>query len=224
MVMKQKMIIYKITNLITNKIYIGQTIGKLKTRWNGHKNKFGKKNHIRNSIAKYGAENFTIEEIDRAENIEELNEKEVYWIDFYDARNPEKGYNIREGGANKTHREDSKLKMSISSTGKKHSAETIQKLKDRPITDEFRQKMSDTHKGIPRKKEHIEKFTSTFKKNRANHKHIKLTVEDVLEIRRLDKEGWSRKALSEKFGIGRTSVHYVIHKFNWKDIKDEGEN
>jgi group I intron endonuclease len=72
------MIIYKITNNINNKVYIGQTIESIKKRWQRHtwrctieRNKMA----ITNAIIKYGKENFIIEQIDIANSIEELNEK-----------------------------------------------------------------------------------------------------------------------------------------------------
>lgn len=70
------MIIYKITNKINGKLYVGQTIRPLKRRiWN-HLCKTG--TAISSALRKYGIENFVIEEIDRAETKEELNKKEQY--------------------------------------------------------------------------------------------------------------------------------------------------
>lgn len=95
------MIIYKITNKINGKIYIGQTIRTLKERWKNHKEqaKSGKRcRAIHHAIRKYGIENFTVEQIDLAVSQEELNEKERYWIEFYDSTNRDKGYNLTDGG------------------------------------------------------------------------------------------------------------------------------
>lgn len=88
------MIIYLVTNKINLKVYVGQTIQPLKKRWKSHQSKGC---ILYNSIQKYGKENFTIEQIDSAENIEELNEKEIYWISFYNSISPV-GYNLRLGG------------------------------------------------------------------------------------------------------------------------------
>jgi hypothetical protein len=49
------------------------------------------------SIRKYGIENFIFEILEEC-NEEELNDKEIYWIKYYDATNKEKGYNIKLGG------------------------------------------------------------------------------------------------------------------------------
>ena len=95
-------IIYKVTCLITNKIYIGQTTTYLGNRKGLHKHRAlyqnDYKNHFHNAIRKYGWENFQWEIIDYAQTFEELNEKEKYWIKYYNSI--EQGYNILGGGQN----------------------------------------------------------------------------------------------------------------------------
>lgn len=89
--------IYKITNLITNKIYIGQSID-CQRRWWEHKARaFDKNNNCFNkplyrSIRKYGIENFLFEIIKECEP-NELNEYEAYYISLYNSVIPN-GYNI----------------------------------------------------------------------------------------------------------------------------------
>jgi group I intron endonuclease len=107
------MYIYKITNLINGKIYIGQTIQKNpKMRWYGHladarSNK--RKGHLQNSLNKYGAENFHWEIIDWANSLEILNLKEKEWLSYF--KETTKVYNLREAGGNKLHSEQSIEKM-----------------------------------------------------------------------------------------------------------------
>lgn len=90
------MFIYKITNILDNKIYIGQTIRPIEDRFKRHildaVNNV-KDTHLARAIRKYGANNFTISEIDRATSQSELTEKEHYWINYYDSTSPENGYN-----------------------------------------------------------------------------------------------------------------------------------
>ena len=88
------MIIYKITNKINNKCYIGQTINSLNDRFNRHKkdaisNRLD--THLARAIRKYGEENFIAEIIEEVDNQILLTEREYYWINFYDSVN--KGYN-----------------------------------------------------------------------------------------------------------------------------------
>lgn len=86
--------IYKITNIQNNKIYIGQTIRPIQQRFNRHINDALNNTlntHFARAIRKYGKDNFYIEEIDIATSQEELNQKEQYWIQYYDSIN--NGYN-----------------------------------------------------------------------------------------------------------------------------------
>jgi len=85
------MIIYKTTNIINGKIYIGQTA-------NNNETYLGSGVKIYEAIRKYGKENFKREVIDRASCLSELAEKEKHWIKFYDSQNPMIGYNIAFGG------------------------------------------------------------------------------------------------------------------------------
>jgi hypothetical protein len=83
--------IYKITNLLNSKIYIGKDT-------KSNPNYYGSGSIIKRSIKKYGIENFTKEIIDRAETKEELAEKEKYWISYFNSTNKDIGYNISSGG------------------------------------------------------------------------------------------------------------------------------
>jgi group I intron endonuclease len=160
------MIIYKISNLVNDKIYIGQTIETLDKRWKRHTWKSTIKRNvmaITNAIIKYGVENFIIEEIDNAENIDELNMKEEYYIKYYDCISP-KGYNIKHGGDNKKLSEETKLKISISNKGKKRTEETIKKL-------------SDSHKGWTPSEETKQKWRDAFGGKRPSNNTINAAIE-----------------------------------------------
>lgn len=100
-------IIYCITNLINNKLYIGQTHRVLQERWNEHLTSGQNINNHRplyKAMRKYGQENFSISIIEYCSD-QELNEKEKYWIEqkqTWIAKYPDKGYNITCGGNNGT--------------------------------------------------------------------------------------------------------------------------
>lgn len=92
-------IIYRVTNQLNNKIYIGQTIQTLSERKNKHYYKARQENintHFINALRKYPEENFIWEVIDNADCQEQLDEKEKYWIDYYNS--VEEGYNTKDGG------------------------------------------------------------------------------------------------------------------------------
>lgn len=88
-------IIYKITNILNGKIYVGQTIQKLAKRISQHKS-IKKKLGIDAAIAKYGWDNFTAEIIEECP-VEMLNEREIFWIAELNTKVPN-GYNLTDGG------------------------------------------------------------------------------------------------------------------------------
>lgn len=94
------MIVYRFTNLINGKVYIGQTVKPLKVRrhlhdWSIRK---GRKQAIHFAIAKYGWENFRIETLYAAKSIAELNAMETFFIILHQSHLPENGYNRNRGG------------------------------------------------------------------------------------------------------------------------------
>ena len=92
-------VIYKNTNINNNKCYIGQTTVGFDRRYSGNLYKNTKNSYLKRSIEKYGIENFEIIKIfDVAFSRNELNIKEMYWIDYYNSNVSDSGYNLTEGG------------------------------------------------------------------------------------------------------------------------------
>lgn len=94
--------IYKATCKTTRQIYIGKTEISTQQRWKQHCTTANLPSHgdynfpFHRAIRKYGKEDFILEIIDTADSSEELNEKEKYWINYYDSYN--NGYNASLGG------------------------------------------------------------------------------------------------------------------------------
>lgn len=92
--------IYKIENLINGKIYIGQSVD-IEYRFKNHKSEsFNPKSNaydtaIHRAIRKYGVDNFSFEIIEECEQ-DQLHEREIYWIDYYNSFG--NGYNLTNGG------------------------------------------------------------------------------------------------------------------------------
>lgn len=91
--------IYKITNTLNNKVYIGQTTKSLQKRFTQHKNNSNKSYFsqivLYKAFNKYGIENFSFEQIEEVPN-ELLDDREKYWIEYYDSYF--NGYNSTLGG------------------------------------------------------------------------------------------------------------------------------
>ena len=159
--------IYKTTNLINGKIYIGQHKGE-----SFDKRYLGSGKYLKCAIKKYGRNNFKCELLEYCESLEDLNDREIYYIKENKSQNKDIGYNIANGGnqisvtasiAEKISKKQKqnfndpikgkelRLMLSKANKGKKLSEEHIRKLKDinknRVRTKEERDKKSKSLKG-----------------------------------------------------------------------------
>lgn len=154
--------IYKITNLVNNKFYIGQHKSK-----KFDKTYFGSGNLIQQAIKKYGLENFKVEILYRCKSLKEMCDKEIYYIKKYDALNKKIAYNISKGGefgdsftgqpldkkeAMRKKMSESRKRFLASPKGIKYRKETSEKYKGKPAWNkgkkmgkEFCEKMKTTH-------------------------------------------------------------------------------
>ena len=147
------MIIYKATNIINEKNYIGQTIKTLEDRKCGHYDdafRIKKTTKFHNALRKYGKEKFEWSIVCECSSIEELNEKEKFYIKEFNSFG-EMGYNLTDGGLNFIRSEETKKKMSEQRKGRILSDEWRKNLSlagmGRKISDETKKKMSDVQKG-----------------------------------------------------------------------------
>lgn len=111
------MIIYKITNKLNNKVYIGLTKTTLQYRWSKHisaSKDLNNTKHLYKSMRKYGIENFYIEQIDETDDFSKLGELERKYIKEYDSTNPDKGYNLTPGGERNQYDANPSSRLTIS--------------------------------------------------------------------------------------------------------------
>lgn len=94
------MYVYKITNILNGKIYIGITSRTVEERFQEHKHRINERKHLHlySSMLKYGTENFIVEEIDSTTTLKELYQKEIFWVSYYNSNDPTVGYNNTKGG------------------------------------------------------------------------------------------------------------------------------
>ena len=90
--------IYIIRNTINNKVYIGQTRTSVEQRWKEHLRhaQYGKQ-IINRAMKKYGVDKFYIEMLETCD-LEDLDYKEIYYIELYNSTDKSKGYNVSIGG------------------------------------------------------------------------------------------------------------------------------
>ena len=155
--------IYKITNIDNNKVYIGQSKNII-NRLQNHKNALIKNKHfnwhLQNAWNNYGESKFTFSIIEQC-NVDDLDEREMYWINYYNSHNRINGYNKTLGGKGPIgYKHDYQTKLKISKAnkgrispnkGKKYSIEHRKKLsqihKGKKLTEEWKLKISQSNKG-----------------------------------------------------------------------------
>ena len=115
--------IYKIENLVNGKIYIGQS-KHIKQRWSEHKKELRKNRHTNNYLQrawnKYGEENFSHIILEECAE-DELDDREIYYINLYHSFESDIGYNLTNGGGrNRVISESTRKKLSDNMLGEKH--------------------------------------------------------------------------------------------------------
>jgi len=160
------MFIYKILNIVNNKVYIGQTTKKhAQLRFSNHIYELNKKTHynehLQRSWCKYGEESFLFEILEICHSFPQLDEQEVFWISHFNSINPSFGYNIALGGKGRHSVSNAtRLKLSIkgkgnkSRTGQKDTPEMIEAKRSRmlgkklkPLNKERKEYLSNLWKG-----------------------------------------------------------------------------
>lgn len=210
-----KKFVYKTTNLINGKIYIGKKTGE-------NDNYLGSGSILALAINKYGKEKFKIEILEECESEDHLNEREIYWINFFNSRDRLIGYNITKGGnggwdpsiwkgrsLSESHRKNiSKNHRNIKGDknpmfGKKHSQKTCDKI-------------SEARKGMT-----ASDFTKTkmsLSKQGDKNNMAKLTSSDVIKIRIAHKNGDKVCDLAVQYNVKRSCISKIINRITWKNL------
>ena len=173
--------IYKITNKINGKVYIGQTKKTIEERFQEHlkKAKIHTNRYLYDAMNKYGYENFIVSQIEKCPD-NNLDEKEIFWIAFYQSNNKLYGYNMTAGGGggntwiNNPYKKETSKRLSQANKGKKHK-----------MSNEWKQNITQSNK---------EKKTILINKNDLE-KDIKsfMSIEDICK-----KYNFSRKTFYNK--------------------------
>lgn len=221
--------VYLTTNLINGHKYIGQH--KSESFDESYK---GSGTLVRRAYDKHGWENFKTEVLEWCQSREELNEREKYWISYYDAVNSPDFYNIAPGGEGVSSEmvsgeKNPRYGIVLSNELKKKIGDSLRGeknlgyMKARPIDE--RLKISESHKGMRPSKETLEKMS----KNRSNHGKVGVPVRviqysrDMTEIARFNSVSEAAKLTGTNMrcisNVCR-GYHYSANGFIWRYEKD----
>jgi len=187
------MYIYKTTNLINNKIYIGLSTKSVEESTDYH----GSGTLLHKAIFKYGKNNFKKEIIEECDTLIELQDREKYWIDYYNSASRGVGYNIALGG---TGGDTLTNHPDIEEIGQKISKANRDKWND----EEFRHKMTLLRKKIANTKQFKDKISKAQTGHPAYPNQIEAT----------------RKANSERVWK-QSSIEKIRQKQTGKKYPDE---
>lgn len=156
--------IYKITNKINNKIYIGKSVN-IERRWQQEINGYSCNKHLFKSFNLHGVENFSFEILEECKK-EILNEKEIYYISYFNSTDQNLGYNITLGGDGIVNVSDEHRKI-IAESNKKNP-----RRKGKKNSKEHRERISNSNKGKKLSKEHKEKISNSNKGRKFSEIHL----------------------------------------------------
>jgi group I intron endonuclease len=226
--------VYKITNLVNGKIYIGKT-SDVNKRWKKHieiaKSQEEKAyQYLHKSINKYGIENFIIEEIENNLTEQESFNREIFWIKTMEAKNSNVGMNLTNGGEG--------------ASGLKWSNESRNKISGdnnhnfgKPLKEEVKDKLSVALSGENNPfygKHHSEKTIKLLQNKEISdeqkkylseinsgekHPHAKFTDQDVIKMRHMFATGeYSQTELAKIFNTKPNVVSQIVNRVRWKHI------
>jgi group I intron endonuclease len=193
------MVIYKITNKLNGKIYIGKSV-------NNNSDYFGSGVSITQALKKYGKDFFEKEILECCNSIEELNEQEKFWIKKHNSTNKNLGYNVSEGGDggntrqgfSKSEIDDYKNKMSYSMLNSEKYLEFVKKIKGKKRPEHSKKlkqlyesgKMRPWNKGIKTSDETKLKISEKNKgKKLSDDAKKKISESKKIKVLMLSKEG-----------------------------------
>lgn len=157
------MYIYKTTNLLNGKIYVGKRIYRKKDdTWY-----LGSGVYLNRAIKKHGRENFVKEIIEWCSDKKELCNKEIYWIKYFNSTNLKIGYNLSLGGDGGNVGKEAYIKIGNKLRGKKKPKEFGEKvskaLKNKPKSKEHNEKVKQSLIGRKRPQEVVDKMSKSIK-------------------------------------------------------------
>ena len=209
-------IIYLIINKQNGHKYVGQTTQTMNKRWAGHCQSALRMSDapLHRAMRKYGNHNFLIREIDECDE-SLLDEKEQYWIEYYNTFESNEGYNATSGGGRTVFSEETKQKLSEIAYNRERTEEEVANIKT---------SMTQKAKTQP--------WGMLTDENRGNGKHCGIRIQsmnlDTGEIREWEN---SRTAAAEIAGYPNAASNillsakkgYIAYNHRWKLLEQKSK-
>lgn len=176
-------VIYLVEHLDSGKVYIGLTTTPLSVRWRQHVNPGSNCRLLGYAIKKYGADAFSVTELDIAETKDQLDALEVFYIALFGSQKRARGYNLAPGGESGKASAETRELLSRMRKGKKKSPEHLAKiaaaLTGKKASPEARAKMSAAHKALwtdPVYRAHVQEASAAPRRTAEFRKSVSDTV------------------------------------------------
>lgn len=228
------MVIYLTTNLVNGKKYIGLDTHNRPTY-------LGSGTLLKKAIAKYGRQNFKKEILEECTSVEQLRERELYWINKFEAHTNPEFYNMTATLTPTEHRrgkplsEEHKAKISKANKGRKlppvseeARKKRIETRKGYTTSEETRKKISQAHKGR-KLSEEVRKKMSQFQAGRPRpnrrktilqlDKETEAVIKEYDGFNSIEKDGFNRYAVQNACTASKKTnspVHSQGYKWLYK--------
>lgn len=219
------MYVYLLENAITGKRYVGQTRTSLRKRFGSHvsnaRSDHRLKSPLKNALLKYGADAFRMTVLGEYATQAETDAAEAHFIPMLGTLAPN-GYNLRHGGLEGSHSEESRAKL----RGIRRSEETRAKLRGIIKSPEWRARIGDAHRGRPPHPNSLEALARGRSRPRAPrpgelNPRALLTAADVREIRRRYAAGeGSQQAIADEYGVKQVTVSAIVRRRTWRHVSE----
>lgn len=237
--------IYKITNLVNNKCYIGQAKDIHERYFNHHQYDYKRLDYqIYQAMRKYGLTNFSIEVVELCDS-SELNEKEIYWINKLNSF--QNGYNMTLGGQSlspnifldeteekrrKTRKQNKSLQSENHPRAKLNNDEVVL-IRQRYINGENARSIYENYKHLYSFETFQQIILGTHYKTVGNIPtakdkklaNSKFTEQDIINIRQeYYQNNMTQSALAEQYNVSQSTIKDIVNRVSYKEIKDNIEN
>ena len=226
-----KYYIYKVTNKVNQKVYVGKSKDPSK-RLRGHWISRFDGSHFHNALIKYGLKNFELSELEEHDTEELANEAEKRLIAENKSQDVAFGYNMTAGGDGVCNPcEEIRRRMRDAHLGKKMSQITLQRMsaaqKGRVMSEEHRKNLSKARKASAERKGFTPMSDAAKEKLSAlntgsKNKAAKLNEDNVKEIKKLIVEGvLTLHVIGLKFGVSRHTIGAIKSGRLWASVKQD---